>query len=135
MVHVGQSGRGRSDTRGRDLSARDSIHSKTLGSVCIANRLVRRSPRCDVLTARDSSRGQIVRAKPARCIGNPISLFLQFLETFMTTREHPADVDRQTTPSCIPNGARWLGAPTCSSVTVLTPQSVIWGVGQLEVDG
>ena len=42
-MQVGKRGRERSDTilRGRDLSARDSIHSTTLGSVCIANRLVR----------------------------------------------------------------------------------------------
>ena len=37
-MQVGKRGRERSDTRGRDLSARDSTHSTTLGSVCIATR-------------------------------------------------------------------------------------------------
>ena len=49
-MQVGKRGTERSDTRGRDLSARDSIHSTTLGSVRIANRLVRqemsRTPSC-----------------------------------------------------------------------------------------
>ena len=49
-MRVGERGKERSDTRGSDLSARDSIHSTTLGSVCIANRLVRqemsRTPSC-----------------------------------------------------------------------------------------
>ena len=45
------------------------------------------------------------------------------------TREHPVDIDRQTTPSRNPNGARWLGAPTYP--TVPTTQSVICGVGRL----
>ena len=40
-MQVGKRGGERSDTRGRDLSARDSIHSTTFGSVGIANRLVR----------------------------------------------------------------------------------------------
>ena len=49
-VQVGKSGRELLDTRERDLRARDSIHSTTLGSVCIANRFVRhemsRTPSC-----------------------------------------------------------------------------------------
>ena len=63
---------------GRDLSAPDSIHNRTaLGSVCIANRLVRQemslTPSCTMqyfyLTGQLPRTG-IVRAKPSRCTGN-----------------------------------------------------------------
>ena len=94
-MQVGKRGRERSDTRTRDLSARDSIHSSTLGSICIANRLVRqemsRTPSCTVLyNAIFNLTGQlaltlIVRAKPARCIiGNPYFFACQVLETTLT---------------------------------------------------
>ena len=59
-VQVDKRGRERSDTRGRDLSARDSIHSTTLGLIRIANRLVRqeslahRPLRYNIFTSRDS---------------------------------------------------------------------------------
>ena len=70
-MQVGKRGRERSNARGRDLSARDSIHSTTLGSVRIANRLVRqemdRTPSCTMqgfyLTG-PLARTSIVRAKP-----------------------------------------------------------------------
>ena len=105
---VGKRGRERSDPRGRDLSARDSIHSTTLRSVCTANRLVRlemsRTPSCTAhyfYLMGQIVRTLMVRAKPARCIGN-----LYYSRRFfcrqalrMRTREHPADIDRQTTPS------------------------------------
>ena len=52
-VQVSKRGRERSDTRGGDFSARNSIHSTTLRSVCLANRLVRqemsRTPSCTML--------------------------------------------------------------------------------------
>ena len=119
-MQVGKRGRERSDTRGRDLSARDdSIHSTTLGSVCIVNSLVRqemsRTPSCtmqyfDLTGQRDSLRG----LKPERCIGN-LSSRRFWRQPFW---EHPAGIDWQTTPSWNPNGARWLGAsdlPKCRS--------------------
>ena len=60
----------------------------------------------------------------------PFSQVLWRPPFIMRTREHPpADIDRQTTPSWNPNGARWLGDPTYPSVAVLTPQTVICGVG------
>ena len=76
-VQVGKRGRERSEARGRDLSARDSIHSTTLGSIRIANRLVRqemsRTPSCTMhylYLNGQLARTSIVRAKPARRIGS-----------------------------------------------------------------
>ena len=74
-----------------------------------------------------SLRGLIVRTKPARCIGKTLS-FSQVPETtLMRTREHPADIDWQTTPpwnkkrSSLVRGS---DLPKCHSA-----QSVICGVG------
>ena len=72
--------RERSDKR-RDLSARDSIHSTTFGSVCIANRLVRqemsRTPSCVMqyfYLAGQFVQTSTVHAKPVRCLWPPIIL-------------------------------------------------------------
>ena len=74
-MQVGKRGGERSDTRGRDLSARDSIHGTTLGSIPIANRLIRqemsRTPSCTMhyfYPTGQLARTSFVRAKPARRI-------------------------------------------------------------------
>ena len=79
--------------RGRGLSARDSIHSTTLGSVRVANRLVRqemsRTPSCTMqyyYITGQLARTLIVRAKPARCIGNPHSRRLWRQPLYENTR-------------------------------------------------
>ena len=98
-VQVGKRGRERSEARGRDLSARDSIHSTTLGSIRIANRLVRqemsRTPSCTM----QYFYPDFNRAGEARATHRKSYYFLAVQPLRMRTREYPVDIDRQTTPS------------------------------------
>ena len=113
------------------FNVRIGMHSKpsrTPGNVS-------RTVLCNVIfLLLETTRADLNCAGEARAMSWKPLLLSQILETtFMRTREHPEHIDGQTTPSWNPNPARWLGAPTFPSVTMLISQSGICDVGRLGV--
>ena len=107
-VQVGKRGRERSDTRGRDLTAeRSGHHTQYDARIGMHSKPSRRPGSVShtvmydaIFLIHGTACADFNCADEARAMCWKPLFFSQVpATTFMRTREHPADIDRQTTPS------------------------------------